>query len=133
MKVPLTTLFSSVILVLVLLTGQVRADWEQVASNVGRIVALEERMDDILGLVGMARSILTEDNIADVKTEGDIYFVYYIAAQVALAEEEMEDFAEYIEEANDSLDRMMEIIETPLEQQPSPAAPAPTSTEMRSL
>jgi len=133
MKVPLTALFSSVTLSLVLFTGQVRADWEQTATNIEKIIALENRINDISGLMGMAAMFMEEEEISEIKIHGDIYFVYYIAAQVALANEEMEDFREYIEAANDSLDRMMEIIETPPEK-PEPILPSPSSTpEMQSL
>jgi len=133
MKVPL--LSSSLILSLVLFTGQVRADpeWEQVATNVEKIIALENRINDISDLMGMAAMFMEEDEIFEVKIHGDIYFVYYIAAQVALANEEMEDFEDYIERAGDELDRMMEIIETPPEQ-PLETLPSPSSTpEMQSL
>jgi len=133
MKVSLTTPFSSIVLTLVLFTGQVKADWEQVAANVERIVELERRIDDILILVGMASAtgLIEKEAVEDIKFHGDIYFVYYLAAQVALANEEMEDFIEYIELASDSLDKMEEIIETPPKL--PPVAPAPMPTEMRSL
>jgi len=132
MKAPL--LSSSLILSLVLFTGQVRADWEQTATNIEKIIALENRINDISGLMGMAAMFLEEDEISEIKIHGDIYFVYYIAAQVALANEEMEDFEEYIEAAGDSLDRMMEIIETPPDHPPLETLPSPSPTpEMQSL
>jgi len=125
MKVPLTTLFSSIILALVLFTGQVKADWEQVANNIEVITALEYRITEISMLVGMMGGLIEQEELDELKVHSDIYFVYYFAAQVALANEEMEDFKEYIGEADDSLDRMMEIIETPPPQPKSPSTTPP--------
>jgi len=137
MKVPLITLFSSIVLALVLFTGQVKADWEQVANNIEVITALEYRISEISMLVGMMGGFIEQEELDELKVHSDIYFVYYFAAQVALANEEMEDFKEYIEEADNSLDRMMEIIETPPPQQqpesPSTAPPFDIPSDMQDL
>jgi len=136
-EMKVATLFSSIILSLILFTGQARADWVQVATNVERIVALEDKVGDISSIVRMIGSSIGEDGVDQIRVHGDIYFVYYLAANVALANGEMEDFEEYLEMADDELDRMLEIVDEAEAMHPEiPEAPeveTPESVGLRTI
>ena len=110
-----------------------RADWGTVASNISKIRDVDERTTDVLGLAGMTRGFLGEADREEILTLIDIHHVFYLAANVALANEYIEDFNEYIDEINGVLDDIMDVIQDAGNMPMAPPSPLDTTEETKGI
>jgi len=98
-----------VALLLLITSCSTTTSWETVASNVPRIVEIEERITDIATAVALAYH-LDDNQRREIKLHLDIYFIFYSGANTALANGKMAEFDRHMDSANAELDRMMEIM-----------------------
>jgi len=85
---------------------------EDLARNLGPILKIEKRLDQVkyyskmLGNLGEMKG----ENADDLKAHHDIYYVYYVAANVQLARGDMEAYLAHVKLAERELDLMESIV-----------------------
>lgn len=81
---------------------------DQLAMNLAPILEIENRVSQIssssqmLGLIGA----ISEEQADKLKTHSDVYYVYYLAANVDLAQGDIDSYRAHLELAQRELDEM---------------------------
>lgn len=85
---------------------------EDLAQNLGPILKIEKRLDQVKYYSQMLGKLggMDDEKADDLKAHHDIYYVYYVAANVQLAKGDMEAYLAHIKLAERELDFMETIV-----------------------
>lgn len=87
-------------------------DREDVVKSLGPLLVLERRNSVLKErfMLLTAAGLLEEEGIGKVRTHNDVYFVYYVAANVSLARGDFEDYFLKVQYARTELDSIEQIL-----------------------
>lgn len=90
---------------------------DQMAANLNPVLKLENRIDQVKYYTKMLTSVggISDEKGEELKAHHDIYYVYYLTANVQLARGDMESYQAYVEAAKGELDMMEEILKDRLD------------------
>lgn len=85
---------------------------DELAANLTPILKLERRSDQVKYYTQMLNTLggLSEEKAADLKAHYDVYYVYYLAANVHLARGNMESYLAHVKLAGKELDFMEALV-----------------------
>lgn len=83
---------------------------DKLSQNMGEVLELESKVASIQSYVSQFGSALTEDTLKAVQSSYDRYFLYYTAANVALANGDIELYRKHLKMANAEVDKMVNML-----------------------
>jgi hypothetical protein len=85
---------------------------QDLAQNLGPILKIEKRLDQVKYYSQMLGNLggMNDERADDLKAHHDIYYVYYVAANVQLARGDMEAYVAHVKLAEQELDFMEAIV-----------------------
>ncbi len=91
---------------------------DELAANLAPILKIEKRSDQIKYYTEMLLYLggLSQDKAEDLKAHYDVYYVYYLAANVSLARGSMESYLANVKLAEKEIDLMEAIVRDRLAQ-----------------
>lgn len=89
---------------------------DQLAENLAPILRMERRVDQVKYYTQMLAYLggISSEKTEDLKAHHDIYYVYYVAANVQLARGDMESYLAHVSQAERELDLMEAILKDKL-------------------
>ncbi|MFQ5902097.1 MAG: hypothetical protein ACE5JO_00235 [Candidatus Binatia bacterium] len=90
---------------------------DQMAANIDPILKLENRIGQVKYYTKMLISVggISDEKGDELKAHHDIYYVYYLTANVQLARGNMESYVAYVKAAESELDLMEAILKDRLD------------------
>ncbi len=84
----------------------------QLAANIKPILKIEERIDQMRYYTNMLDSIggISQEKLAELKGHYDVYYVYYLASNLYLAEGNTESYLAHVKQAQSELDAIEAIL-----------------------
>lgn len=85
---------------------------DQLAANIAPILQIEKRLDQVRYYTKVLGSVggISEEKTTELKKHLDVYYVYYLASNVQLAEGDMESYQAHVKLAERELDVMEAIL-----------------------